>query len=96
MNADIRKSIINNFNGCSKKDIIDSINDSINDLKESLEIQKPSKPKSVKTPNVEDPTLKESHTNDADKNFKKSINSDKNASNINFEENFNKILNLIK
>ena len=78
------------------KRTLDSINDSINDLKESLEIQKPSKPKSVKTPNVEDPTLKESHTKDADKNFKKSINSDKNASNINFEENFNQILNLIK
>ena len=78
------------------KRTLDSINDSINDLKESLEIQKPSKTKSVKTPNVEDPTLKESHTKDADKNFKKSINSDKNASNINFEENFNQILNLIK
>ena len=34
MNTDIRKSIINNFNGCSKKDIIDSINDSINDSDE--------------------------------------------------------------
>ena len=78
------------------KRTLDSINDSINDLKESLEIQKPSEPKSVETPNVEDPTLKESHTNDANKNFKESINSDKNASNINFEENFNQILNLIK
>ena len=78
------------------KRTLDSINDSINDLKESLEIQKPSEPKSVKAPNVEDPTLKESHTDDANKNFKESINSDKNASNINFEENFNQILNLIK
>ena len=34
MNTDIRRSIINNFNGCSKKDIIDSINDSINDSDE--------------------------------------------------------------
>lgn len=72
---------------------LESINDSILDLQESLKIKENNQNVKTPMPNAEDPTLKTQN----DVNFKESKdNNAKSIGNIDLNENYNEILNLVK